>query len=118
VRVEYVARADEVRALAFDLARRGRTVPRPRGCRACEGTGYRGRIALFEHMEMDAELRELVFRGESLEEIRARPRAAGPAPLLADGARKVLAGHERYRGHARHASGRRSGGVRCRQSLN
>jgi len=84
----------EARALGLDAATvAGRSFRVPRGCRACEGTGYRGRIALFEHMEMDAEVRELVFRGGSLEQVRKAAAASGNLhALLADGARKVLSG--------------------------
>jgi type IV pilus assembly protein PilB len=71
----------------------GRELRRPRGCRACEGSGYRGRVALFELLEIDEPLRELVFRGGGVEEIRKLATASGQLqPLLADGARKVLAG--------------------------
>jgi type IV pilus assembly protein PilB len=66
---------------------------RPRGCRACEGTGYRGRVALYERLELDADLREQCFRRAPLEELRRQALASGAlSPLLKDGARKVLAG--------------------------
>jgi type IV pilus assembly protein PilB len=66
---------------------------RPRGCRACEGVGYRGRLGLFELFEMDGGLRDATFQGESLEKIRALALATGKlAPLIGAGARKVLAG--------------------------
>jgi type IV pilus assembly protein PilB len=71
----------------------GRKFKRARGCRACEGSGYRGRVALFEHMEMDEALRELCFRGASLEEMRSAALASGAlSGLIADGARKVVRG--------------------------
>ncbi len=71
----------------------GRKFKRARGCRACEGSGYRGRIALFEHMEMDQSLRELCFRGASLNDLRQSALASGAlAGLVHDGARKVLQG--------------------------
>ena len=71
----------------------GRPFRQARGCRACEGVGYRGRVGLFELLELDADLREATFRGESLEAIRERALAAGLLqPLLRAGARKVLAG--------------------------
>ena len=71
----------------------GRMFKRARGCRACEGTGYRGRVALFEHLEMDEALRELCFRGASLEDLRAAALASGAlSGLIADGARKVARG--------------------------
>src|SRR5262249_5271052 len=66
---------------------------RARGCRACEGTGYRGRVALFELMDMDAQGRELCFKGGSLDATRAAAASGGSLrTLLADGARKVLQG--------------------------
>jgi len=71
----------------------GRTFKRPRGCAACDGSGYRGRVALFELLELDAELRDATFRGEDLDRLRARARTSGRLqPLASSGARKVMAG--------------------------
>jgi type IV pilus assembly protein PilB len=91
---DYLPPPGEVASLSLSPAAvAGRKFRRPRGCRACEGTGYRGRIALFEHMEMDAEVRDLVFRGASLEAIRRAGEGSGNLrSLLADGGRKVLEG--------------------------
>jgi type II secretory ATPase GspE/PulE/Tfp pilus assembly ATPase PilB-like protein len=91
---EYVPTDGELAALgvAPNLAI-GKKFKRPKGCRACEGTGYRGRIALFEMLEMDPAIRELTFRGESLDIIRTTAASSGNLrTLLADGARKVLRG--------------------------
>ena len=64
-----------------------------RGCRACEGTGYRGRVALYERLEIDPATREMVFRGEPLEAVRRAGEASGALePLMRDGARKALEG--------------------------
>jgi len=38
----------------------GAMIAKPKGCRSCLGTGYRGRIGIFEVLELDDELRELV----------------------------------------------------------
>ena len=91
---DYVPAATEMTSLSLDPASLdGRKFRRARGCRACEGTGYRGRIALFEHMEMEGEIRDLVFRGESLTKIRRTAEGSGNLrSLLVDGGRKVLAG--------------------------
>ncbi len=90
----HAAGAAEARLLGIDpgvLA--GRSLLRPRGCRACDGTGFRGRLGLFELFELDAALRDAVFRGESLEKIRASALSSGHLrPLLVSGAHKVLAG--------------------------
>jgi type IV pilus assembly protein PilB len=91
---EYVPAAGELQALGIPpgLAA-GRKFKRPKGCRTCEGSGYRGRIALFEMLEMDPAIRELTFRGESLDVIRTTAASSGNLrTLLADGARKVLRG--------------------------
>ncbi len=72
---------------------RGRSFHRPTGCGACEGSGYRGRIGLFELFELDAAIRQRVFRGESVQTLRRAAQTAGRLrPLFADGARKVLLG--------------------------
>jgi type IV pilus assembly protein PilB len=92
--VEYAPVEGELAALGIDprLAA-GRSFRRPRGCRVCEGTGYRGRLALFERMEMESALRELTFRGESLEGIKRAASGSGNLQsLVADGGRKVLRG--------------------------
>jgi len=62
------------------------------GCPRCRNTGYRGRIAIFELMEMDNTLREMTFRRESLTELRKYAKNAGMVTLRDDGVRKVLAG--------------------------
>jgi type II secretory ATPase GspE/PulE/Tfp pilus assembly ATPase PilB-like protein len=50
-------------------------------------------VALFELLEMDNQIREMCFRGESLDVIRHAATQSGSLhALLADGARKVLRG--------------------------
>jgi type IV pilus assembly protein PilB len=84
----------ELRALRLDARLvADKHLRRPRGCRACEGTGFRGRLGLFEMLELDEHLRELVFGGASLEELRTAALSARRLkPLIDDGALKVLQG--------------------------
>ncbi|MBK7643760.1 MAG: type II/IV secretion system protein [Planctomycetes bacterium] len=84
----------ELTALGLDpRSFEGAKFKRARGCRACENSGYRGRVALFEHLEMDQSLRELCFRGASLEDLRQNALASGAlSGLVEDGARKVVRG--------------------------
>jgi type IV pilus assembly protein PilB len=91
---EYRPEPEELVPLGLDPASHPEArLRRPRGCRACENSGYRGRVAIFETLEMDAAVREATFRGASLDEVRARAQSSGSLrPLLTDGARKVLAG--------------------------
>ncbi len=57
---------------------------RPKGCSACLGTGYRGRVALFEVLEIDEPARDRLLARQPI------PKAA--RSLSADGLDKVLAG--------------------------
>ena len=66
------------------------TAIEPRGCARCTGTGYRGRIGVFEALWMDAALSERVAAGANEHELAL---AAKHYTRLGDGARvKVLAG--------------------------
>ena len=91
---EYEPHPEEVRALDLDPSHlSGQLFRRPRGCRKCEGSGYHGRVALYELLEMTTELRDMAFRGESVDEIRRAAIGMGRLrPLKKDGARKVIAG--------------------------
>jgi type IV pilus assembly protein PilB len=62
------------------------------GCTRCRNTGFRGRTALFELMELDNTLRDMTFRREPLTELRKHAHAGGMVTLREDGVRKVLAG--------------------------
>jgi len=62
------------------------------GCDACRGTGYRGRIGLFELMEMNEEIAELIVRRASAGQIREAAVASGMTTLRDDGMAKVLNG--------------------------
>ena len=92
---EYAPEPAEVRVIGLDPALlSGKSFWRGRGCRACEGTGFRGRLGLFELFELDSDLRDAIFRGEPLEHIRAAALATGRLrPLLISGASKILGGH-------------------------
>ncbi|HEV55919.1 MAG TPA: type II/IV secretion system protein [Phycisphaerales bacterium] len=62
------------------------------GCASCQGTGYRGRIAIFEMLEMNNELRELAFQRAPAGELRRAAIASGMKTLLQDGRIKVFKG--------------------------
>ena len=83
----------EVEALGLDPATISGQFRAPRGCRSCEGTGYRGRVALYERLTMDSHLRDLTFQAVPLEELRDAGVSTGALhALLIDGARKVVDG--------------------------
>ncbi|HUX00457.1 MAG: ATPase, T2SS/T4P/T4SS family [Phycisphaerae bacterium] len=68
------------------------TVMRPVGCPKCHGTGYRGRIGMFELMVMSAEIKEMAFQRRPLSEIRRAARSLGMRTLLEDGLIKLMRG--------------------------
>jgi len=68
----------------------------PVGCTKCFGTGYRGRIGLYEVLTVDDDLRELVATGGTVLEIQRAARAKGVGSLRDDGVRKVLDGSTSY----------------------
>ena len=61
-------------------------------CSRCANTGYRGRVALQEVMEMTEEISSVVVRNGSLAEVREIAAAQGMRPLRQDGWQKVSQG--------------------------
>src|SRR4051812_22112008 len=69
-----------------------RTVYKAKGCDHCSGIGYRGRIGIFEMMQMNTEIRTLAFERAATNKIRKAALAGGMKSLLADGRLKVING--------------------------
>ena len=63
-----------------------------KGCQRCNNTGYRGRIALFEIMEISDTLRELVMANESATTIRQVARQEGMRTLRESGLLHIFDG--------------------------
>jgi type IV pilus assembly protein PilB len=63
-----------------------------RGCRTCNNTGYKGRVALYEVMTMQDELKELVLQGASTAELKAEAVRLGMQTLRMAGIRKIIEG--------------------------
>jgi type IV pilus assembly protein PilB len=68
------------------------TPMRGRGCGRCHNTGYKGRIGLYEVMEVSDELRELILAGASHLELRRKAIDDGMMTLRMSGLRKVRDG--------------------------
>jgi type IV pilus assembly protein PilB len=61
-----------------------------KGCSSCGGTGYRGRLGIYEAFEVDEKMKELIVKPEfSLESVRAQAQASGMGTMFEDGLRKV-----------------------------
>jgi type IV pilus assembly protein PilB len=62
------------------------------GCNECHGTGYKGRIALYEVMRITDRVRRLIVDGAAEDLVRQAAIEAGMVPLGEDGLAKVKAG--------------------------
>jgi type II secretory ATPase GspE/PulE/Tfp pilus assembly ATPase PilB-like protein len=62
------------------------------GCAECRGTGFRGRLGIFELLTVSDDLRHAIATGAPLTEVRVLARETGFSPLRNDGWNKVLAG--------------------------
>jgi len=63
-----------------------------KGCKACRGTGYLGRLPIFEFLVVDNDIRRKLLDGASESEIRATAQEKGHGGLLESGISKILQG--------------------------
>jgi general secretion pathway protein E/type IV pilus assembly protein PilB len=74
------------------LIEEGTELRRAKGCPTCHNTGYRGRVGIFELLELDDDLRELVKARAGKRELREAVRRTGLVPLREAGMEKVKTG--------------------------
>ena len=65
---------------------------RGRGCDLCSGTGYKGRVGLYEVMDIDEQVRDLILTGASAYELREKAHDAGMISLRMSGLQKIRDG--------------------------
>jgi type IV pilus assembly protein PilB len=65
---------------------------RGKGCSNCRNTGFEGRIGIFELLVMDEEIRAMIVRKESSNEIKKKAISSGMKTLYEDGVDKVKKG--------------------------
>jgi type II secretory ATPase GspE/PulE/Tfp pilus assembly ATPase PilB-like protein len=92
-RETYYATEPELAELGQPLEGSGpRLLARGRGCETCDGTGFRGRVGIFEVLRVTDEIRALVSDGASVKKIHRAAVAAGMQTLREDGVRLCLEG--------------------------
>ncbi|HSY53558.1 MAG TPA: GspE/PulE family protein [Opitutaceae bacterium] len=69
------------------------TLKAPAGCDRCRGTGYRGRIGIFEILKPNDELHDLILKRESTRALVQCARRQGMRTLQQSGWEKIKAGH-------------------------
>ena len=84
--------AEALKSNGFENAQGDMNAYEPEGCVRCGGIGFRGRVGLYEVMVLSSELRSLILRKASGDEIAAAAVAAGMRRLREDGLEKVRQG--------------------------
>jgi type II secretory ATPase GspE/PulE/Tfp pilus assembly ATPase PilB-like protein len=64
----------------------------PGACEACEGTGFVGRVGIFEFLETDERVRDLIRARAPTQDVAAAAVRGGMRTMFADGLRKCLEG--------------------------
>jgi len=70
----------------------GRSFHRGKGCEACNNTGYKGRLGLFELMVMNDTLRDMVMANASADDLRTVARQHGMVALREAGIQSIFEG--------------------------
>lgn len=71
---------------------KGRKFYRGKGCETCNRTGYKGRVGLFELMIMNDDLRDMIVRNASTDELRVAARSNGMITLRDAGMDAIFSG--------------------------
>jgi type IV pilus assembly protein PilB len=81
---------DDLELTAADL--KGKRFYRGSGCEVCNNTGYKGRVGLFELMIMNNELRDMIMRNASSDDLRVAASKAGMVTLRDAGMKACFEG--------------------------
>ena len=101
--IEELERQINFKELLNALAREGTVTPavaspeallfyRGKGCRECNQSGYKGRLGIYEVIEVDHEIAELVTKNATSEELQPLARKKGMVTMLEDGFIKAKMG--------------------------
>ena len=67
-------------------------IPKVKGCPACNFTGYKGRIGIFEFFLIDDEMKNLILKSPSISDLKKIARKKGMVTMKEDGLIKILQG--------------------------
>jgi type IV pilus assembly protein PilB len=107
---------DEVTLTLLGLTRMdlvGATPMRGTGCPECGGTGYRGRTAVYEVVDVDAAMRQVLMKEPTEAAISAQARATGVVSLRAAALEKARRGHTTFEEVVRVTHADSTGGNHC-----
>ncbi len=69
------------------------TLYKGRGCQTCSNTGYRGRVGIFELIRLEQEMRDLIMKNPSAQQVEMLARKRKSRSMFEDGLDKVMSGH-------------------------
>lgn len=90
-RVEYTPDEEECEILGVDPQNPPR-IYKHKGCKACSGTGFKGRIGVYEIMEITHDLKRVIAKGGDADEIKEQALKDGMNTLRMSATRYVLEG--------------------------
>jgi type IV pilus assembly protein PilB len=70
----------------------GKKFYRGKGCEKCNRSGYKGRLGIYELLIMNDEMRDMIIRNASTEEIREAARRNGMVTLRESGMESIFMG--------------------------
>jgi type IV pilus assembly protein PilB len=82
----------EMKLSKEELEEKGLKFYKGRGCDLCNNTGYKGRVGLFELMIMNDEMREMIMKNASNDELREVAEGYGMVSLRTAGLNNAFAG--------------------------
>ncbi len=89
--VDYTA--EQLLGMGFDAETlKGTPFYKGKGCKECNNIGYRGRMGIYELMELNETLRDMTYHMASTDDIRKVARTSGMTTLKEDGLRKAKDG--------------------------
>ncbi len=89
---EYTVTEEERELIGKDLVQENARLFRAKGCESCNNIGYRGRIGIFEFLQLDDKIRKIISSGDFDQALREHLAKSGFHTLRHDGASKALAG--------------------------
>jgi type II secretory ATPase GspE/PulE/Tfp pilus assembly ATPase PilB-like protein len=83
--VSSIAEKADLPPLDFSLK-----IPKAKGCKYCNNTGYKGRVGIFESFPMDDEMEKFILKNPSIASLREKAIEKGMVTMGQDGIIKVL----------------------------
>jgi general secretion pathway protein E len=84
--------SDWLRSVGLEVPAQNHRISRGTGCDACAQTGFRGRVGIFELMELNDDIRKLILHNADAVALAHAARDNGMSSLQEDGIAKMLAG--------------------------